>query len=67
MYNYIFRCKYKLDAPRSLNRSPDKTTPYDPYAKCNFHRWFFFYFKGMHMEYALRKYPDGLTKKKYGN
>jgi hypothetical protein len=23
--------------------------------------------RGMHMEYALRKYLDGLTKKKYGN
>jgi hypothetical protein len=41
MYNYIFKCKYKLDAPRSLNRSPGKTTPYDPNAKCNFHRWVF--------------------------
>jgi hypothetical protein len=28
---------YKLDAHRSLNRSPGKTTPYDPYPKCNFH------------------------------
>jgi hypothetical protein len=65
MYNYIFRCKYKLDAHRSLNHSPGKTTPYDPYAKCN--QVFFLDFKGMHMEYALRKYLDGLTKKKYGN
>jgi hypothetical protein len=48
-------------------RSPGKTTPYDPYAKCNFHRWVFLDFKGMHMEYALRKYLDGLKKKKYGN
>jgi hypothetical protein len=45
MYNYIFRCKYKLDAPRSLNRSPGKTTPYNPYAKCNFHRWAFWTFE----------------------
>ena len=66
MYNYIFRCIYKLDALRNLNHSPGKTTPYDPYAKCNFHRWFCD-FKGMHMEYALRKYLDGLTEKKYGN
>jgi hypothetical protein len=27
----------------------------------------FWDFKGMHMEYALRKYLDGLTEKKYGN
>ena len=56
MYNYIFRCKYKLDAPRSLNRSPGKTTQVG-----------FLDFKGMHMEYALRKYLDVLTKKNYGN
>jgi hypothetical protein len=52
------QCEIEGRRPEFHNASPNSTQL----------RWpGFLDFKGMHMEYALRKYLDGLTKKKYGN